>query len=123
MSVRNAKNVAISTFISITVTSHSSRYGGKKCQLKIQINFFKDDGNRSRYIYVYFDEPELGILEDWLDKYKGTVINSLEVKPYVYKDKDKNDKYIEYMASKVIVDVSIPNKYFYKGVSGPDNYL
>lgn len=84
---------------------------------------FKDDGNRSRYIYVYFDEPELGILEDWLDKYKGTVINSLEVKPYVYKDKDKNDKYIEYMASKVIVDVSIPNKYFYKGVSGPDNYL
>lgn len=84
---------------------------------------FKDDGNRSRYIYVYFDEPELGILEDWLDKYKGTVINSLEVKSYVYKKKDKNGEYIEYMASKVIVDVSIPNKYFYKGVSGPDNYL
>ena len=86
-------------------------------------SLFKDDGNRSRYIYVYFDEPELGILEDWLDEYKGTVINSLEVKPYVYKDKDKNDKYKEYMASKVIVDVSIPNKYFYKGVSSPDNYL
>ena len=84
---------------------------------------FKDDGNRSRYIYVYFDEPELGILEDWLDKYKGTVINSLEVKPYVYKNKNKNDEYIECMASKVIVDVSIPNKYFYKGVSSPDNYL
>lgn len=84
---------------------------------------FKDDGNRSRYIYVYFDEPELGILEDWLDEYKGTVINSLEVKPYVYKEKDKNGEYIECMASKVIVDVSIPNKYFYKGVGGPDNYL
>ena len=86
-------------------------------------SLFKDDGNRSRYIYVYFDEPELGILEDWLDKYKGTVINSLEVKPYVYKYKNKNDEYIECMASKVIVDVSIPNKYFYKGVSSPDNYL
>ena len=87
-------------------------------------SLFKDsDDNRSRYIYVYFDEPELGILEDWLDKYRGTVINSLEVKPHVYKDKDKNGKYIECMASKVIVDVSIPNKYFYKGVSGPDNYL
>ncbi|OXC12292.1 hypothetical protein AYP77_02835 [Lactobacillus crispatus] len=84
---------------------------------------FKDDGNRSRYIYVYFDEPELGILEDWLDEYKGTVINSLEVKPYVYKEKDKNGEYIECMASKVIVDVSIPNKYFYKGVSSPHNYL
>nr|DAF09996.1 MAG TPA: hypothetical protein [Caudoviricetes sp.] len=31
MSVRNAEDVAISTFVNITVTSHSSRYGGKKC--------------------------------------------------------------------------------------------
>lgn len=26
---------------------------------------FKDDGDYSRYIYVYIDEPELGCLERW----------------------------------------------------------
>ena len=37
MSVRNAEDVAISTFVNITVTSHSSRYGGKKMNFEIKL--------------------------------------------------------------------------------------
>lgn len=92
-------------------------------EIKDPNSLFKNDGNRSHYIYVYFDGPGLEALEDWLDEYKGTLINSLEVQPYIYKDKDRTGEYKEYMASKVILDVFIPNKYFNDGVSAPADYI
>ncbi len=85
--------------------------------------FKSGDDNRSRYLYVYHDGPQLESLEDWLDKYKGSIINNLEVQPYTFKYKNEDGEYRESMVSKVVLDVSIPDKYFYDVVDEPEDYL
>ena len=75
-------------------------------------SLFKDDGDYSRYIYVYIDEPELGCLERWLTKYSDVKINNLEVKAHV--DQKGN------LDSKVILDASVPNKYFNHVFDSPE---
>ena len=68
MSVRNVKNVAISTFINITVTSHSSRYGGKMKVFSKNVSNTGHSKFKAGHIYkiIFNTDSNEDLLEDYV---------------------------------------------------------
>ena len=98
-------------------------------------SLFKDDDGFYRGIYTFYDSDLLEMLQGWLTKYPDCKINNLEVTPALDKYRDPNKerrqkaKFTEeeqfwtiYTMSGVVLDVSIPAKYFDDSFKAPFNY-
>lgn len=72
-----------------------------------------------RELYVFVDNGSLEGLENWLDQYNESIINDLEITPYIYEDENHEKEVV----SKVVLDASIPGKYFNNRVYGPESYI
>lgn len=100
-------------------------------------SLFKDDNNNFyREIFTFYDSNSLEMLAEWLGKYPDSKINNLEVNPILDKYRDSNKerrskgKFTDeeqfwnlYTMSSVVLDVSIPEKYFDDVFIEPQDYF